>query len=256
MMNSSHEKNDQRLNRITIRAIEGLQIQGSSPLQEDYLELNSDRGIFILADGFGGSSGVDAAHTAVKCARQFMEQEAGDLDATLPFEIRSYFSLAGNVLFNAIAFANRKVNEKNHNQTWSESGGASLLAAYLEGNLFSFANVGCCSVYLKRGGKVKEIVTSRSWARQVDPFAGDVPGSSIPLMSLGTAKQLEPEITEMLVLPEDQILIQTSGVNEQFRKQLFQTNSIEQVRDWFEMLVAEEQQLGAQQNTSLVWIQF
>ncbi|MBU6153043.1 MAG: hypothetical protein KGP28_01965, partial [Bdellovibrionales bacterium] len=97
---------------------EAFQVQGANPVQEDYFEINVDRGIFILADGFGGSAGREAAELAVKSARKFMEQEAGDLDATLPFELRPYYSLAGNVLLNAIAFANQTVFQRNHGRSW------------------------------------------------------------------------------------------------------------------------------------------
>lgn len=121
--------------RIPLLFAEGFQRQGETPVQEDYFEINPERGIFILADGFGGGAGKVAAQSAVKYVRQFLEQEAGDLDATLPFELRPYFSLAGNVLFNAISYANQKLLKMNQGRTWMNSGGASLTAAYLEGKL-------------------------------------------------------------------------------------------------------------------------
>ncbi len=65
--------------RLALNFAEAFQVQGANPVQEDYFEINVDRGIFLLADGFGGGAGREAAELAVKSARKFMEQEAGTL---------------------------------------------------------------------------------------------------------------------------------------------------------------------------------
>lgn len=230
-----------------IQWIEGMQNQGMAPIQEDFFEVNAERGIFILADGFGGSPGKAAAKSAVQFVKQFLEQEAGDLDATLPFELRQYFSLAGNVLFNAISFANHKVIKLNEVKTWLNSGGASLVAGYLEGKLLSIANVGTNTVYLKRSGKVKEIVSPKSLGRQIDPFNVDAEGKHVPLMSLGTVKHLEPEMVEIEVQSGDEIIFQTAGINEDHFLQLIKLKNQAEIRQYFD-------DLSTSQNASLIWI--
>lgn len=230
-----------------IQWIEGVQSQGLAPVQEDFLEVNLERGIFILADGFGGSAGKAVAKSAVQYVKQFLEQEAGDLDATLPFELRQYFSLAGNVLFNAISFANHKVIKLNEGRTWLNSGGASLIAGYLEGKLLSIANVGTNTVYLKRDGKIKEIVNPKSLGRQTDPFSVDADGKHVPLMSLGTVKHLEPEMVEIEVQPGDEIIFQTAGINEDHFLQLIKLKNQPEIRQYFDGL-------NTTQNASLIWV--
>jgi len=238
--------------RMPIEWVEGFQFQGGSPLQEDFFTVNPDRGIFILADGFGGSAGKASAETAVMGMKKFLEQEAGDLDATLPFELRSYYSLAGNVLFNAIAFANHKVNQMNEGRSTSEKGGASLVAGYLEGRLLAIANVGACRVHLLRNGKVKEIVNPKTLERQVNPFQEDS-DSAVPLMSFGTAKQLEPEVVEIELQPGDRICFSTSGIRETLRDQLFQLST----RDEFSQAVdGISQNTGVFSNGSAVFVSF
>jgi serine/threonine protein phosphatase PrpC len=234
--------------KLPLKWVEGFQYQGLAPLQEDYFEVNPERGIFILADGFGGSAGKAAAELAVKSMREFLEQGAIDLDVTLPFELRAYYSLAGNVLFNAVAFANHKLVQANKNRSWMESGGASLVAGYLEGRLLSVANVGACSVHLQRGGRVKEVIAPKTLARQNNPFEdGKQSGSQIPLMSFGTVKNLEPEITEFEVQPGDQLCFHTMGISESFCERVFQLKSpqeLSQIVDPFEA------------NASALWISF
>jgi len=237
--------------RLPLRFAEGFQIQGSQPLQEDYFELNADRGIFLLADGFGGTPGRSAAELSVKSARQFMEQEAGDLDATLPFELRPYYSLAGNVLLNAIRFANEKVLLMNRDRSWEQSGGASLVAGYLEGRLLSIAQVGSCRIHLKRGEVIKELVAPRSLLSQVNPFLEEGEGDAIPLMSIGTSKRLEPEISEIELRPGDEILISSSGVRKEFREGVRALPGQGALPEWMDQV-----RNRVWSNSSMIWLGF
>jgi len=235
--------------KLPIQWIEGSQVQGKAPLQEDYLEVNAEKGIFILADGFGGSQGKTAAKLAVQSVRKFLEQEAGDLDATLPFELRSYYSLAGNVLFNAVTYANQQLMQANKGRSWINSGGASLVAGYLDGKLLALANVGACSVSIKRNGKLKEIVSPKTLARQSNPFDDDEEGRLIPLMSFGTVRQLEPEIVEVEIKPQDQLLFQSAGVTETVRNQLIKLSSAAKIRHYFD-------EIDSEANASVIWVSF
>ena len=235
--------------RIPLRFAEGFQRQGDVPVQEDYFEINPERGIFIMADGFGGGPGREAAELVVKSVRQFLEQEAGDLDATLPFELRPYYSLAGNVLFNAISFANQKLIKMNGKKSWMDSGGTSLIAGYLEGRLLALANVGVNRLHLKRGTQIREVVSPKSLLGQVDPMQDEGMGDEVPLISFGTARSLEPEITEIEIRTGDQLFFQTSGVKQNLRDLVFPLNSpsgLSQIVD----------SLPASSNATVLWLGF
>jgi protein phosphatase len=194
--------------------------------QEDHLLLNPDRGIFVVADGFGGpASGLAAAKLACESIQGFLFKEAGDLDATLPFELRPYFSLAGNVLFNAIVHANRKLTKHNSGRNVNEKGGAAVLAGFLDGDLLALANVGGCTGWLMRGGAMIEIVTPRTFGKLCDPFATSDcdPGNEVwrvPLTALGMFDNLEPEIFECRLRPGDWVLLHTDGISSGMREAL------------------------------------
>lgn len=239
-------------NKLPIQSVDGFQFQGRAPIQEDYFEINADRGIFILADGFGGSAGKYAAEIAVKSVRKFLEQEAGDLDATLPFEIRPYFSLAGNVLYNAISFANQKLIQENLKLGVNDRGGASLIAGYLEGKLLALANVGACRLHLHRDGMIKEVVSPKTLERQVNPFQDEAP-SAIPLMSFGTAKQLEPEIIEIELRQRDELCFQTSGLQRSLREKLFQLKDRNEFSHWVDENASNSQIVS---NSSAICVRF
>ncbi len=227
--------------------------QGKAPSQEDWVIGKKERGLFVVADGFGGMpAGIAAAKTACDSVLGFLEREAGDLEATLPFMLRSYFSLAGNVLFNALIFANRKVFDMNKNKNANERGGSSVVAGFLDEDLMALANVGNCSVWLLRQGKLKELVTPRSYSRLVDPFADD-PGldRAIPLMAMGMSEDLEPEIIEFRVRKGDWLILQTDGVTTQVRE------TIQELQLKGEMQVESRlNQLQFEENGTLALIQF
>jgi serine/threonine protein phosphatase PrpC len=193
---------------------------GQRPGQEDHAMVLEDKRIFIVADGFGGPvPGAAASKTACESVQSFLYKEAGDLDATLPFELRSYFSLAGNVLFNALIHANRKVKKLNKDKDVHEKGGASVLAGYMDGSLLAIASVGACSAWLIRGGEARELVMPRTFARLRDPFHPDeLADFQVPLMAVGISDDLEPEIFEYHMQPGDWLLLQTDGLTTSARE--------------------------------------
>lgn len=193
--------------------------QGETAAQEDFVLAKKERGLFVVADGFGGSDGgAGASKLACESVLGFLEKEAGDLEATLPFVIRRYYSLAGNVLFNALVHANRKVLAQNKGKNINQRGGASVLAAFLDEDLFALANIGGCSAWLFRAGKIVEVVNPRTYARLIDPFAVDPsPDHAVPMTAMGLTEDLEPEIVEFRIRSADWLLIQTDGVRSEIR---------------------------------------
>jgi len=216
--------------KIKVKGVFQFLSQGERPLQEDAILVEMEKEIFVVADGFGGAAGVQAAQKACEAVRNFLFKEAGDLEATLPFVLRSYFSLLGNVLFNALIHANRQVSLLNQNKNVNEKGGASVIAGYIDGDLLAIANVGVCTAWLIRGGDAVELVIPRNFERLCDPFArivstavsgavsedvafrGAPSMASAPLMALGVSEDLEPEIFEYRLKEGDWMVFATDGM--------------------------------------------
>ncbi|MGZ3688010.1 MAG: PP2C family protein-serine/threonine phosphatase [Bdellovibrionota bacterium] len=211
-----------RSGNIRVRAASQFTSTGPRPVQEDFTLSDREKGIFVIADGFGGPGpGLTAAKTACESVRAFLFKEAGDLEATLPFVLRNYFSLAGNVLFNALIHANRRVTALNRGKTANDRGGASVLAGFIDGDLLALANVGVCTAFLLRDGKATELVSPRSYAKLVDPLEQSASGElDAPLIALGTSEDLEPEIFEYRLKPGDWVILKTDGVPESAVDQL------------------------------------
>jgi serine/threonine protein phosphatase PrpC len=165
----------------------------------------------VSALGRGVESRV-SAEGICRSVQEFLKSQARDEDATLPYVIRSYYSLAGNVLFNAILHANQKVYSSNQKKTGHQKTAASLVAGYLDGNLLALAQVGGLRVLLERQGRVCEIVRPRTFGQLVDPLELTQGFENhLPMMALGMASDCEPEIIELRVEPGDRVLVETQS---------------------------------------------
>jgi len=195
-----------------IRITSGVRPSSDSRNEDRILSLPAER-ILVVADGFGGAAGAQdkpVAERACAAVREFLIHEAGDLEATLPFVMRSYFSLAGNVLFNALVHANRLLVAANAGKSVHEKTGASLAAAFLDGEVLSIASVGGCSAWFIREGRRTPLLIPRTWGRLVDPTGGErSPEARIPLMALGISEDLEPEVVEVRIRPGDRLWLGT-----------------------------------------------
>lgn len=207
---------------LKIKAVTVFTSRGARPSQEDYVLVDRERGIFVVADGFGGPvPGALASKTACESVKTYLHKEAGDLEATMPFVLRKYFSLAGNVLFNSLIHANRKVLALNQGKNVHEKGGTSVLAGFIDGDLLALANIGTCNAWLFRGDQGVELVSPRSYGKMADPISESVQEHmQVPLMAVGMTDDIEPEITEFKVVPGDWVVILTDGVPVGFRREI------------------------------------
>ncbi len=196
----------------------GLKLQGMRPIQEDSFRFHAERGIFSVADGFGGPiPGVHASEFAGELVDTYLSRGSRDPDATLPFVLRSYLSLAGNILFNALIYANQRIFAENRKKNINERGGSSLVSAYLDEGLLTLASVGSCHAWLLRGDNYSPLITPRTYERLLNPggFSESLTwmgNSQVPLMALGMVEDLEPEMVECKVSPGDWLILHTDGL--------------------------------------------
>lgn len=207
---------------LKVRSLEVFSDPGAKQRQEDCAAGDRDKRIFCVSDGFGsGDAGEIAARTACQSVERFLYKEAGDLEATLPFIIRPYFSLAGNVLFNALIHANRECRKLNQSKAGQTSGGASLVAGFVDGDLLCVGSVGACEAWLWRDGVWTRLVQPRTYGFLEDPVRGGRTPDGVlsgaaraPLRALGMADDLEPELIEVRLRPGDGLLLHTDGWSE------------------------------------------
>lgn len=186
------------------------------------LFVNEKKGIFIVVKGFGSNESVsETEKSVIATLREFLEKESGDLEATLPFIIRHYYSLAGNVIYNAILHANKKLYLENQAKPFSDRVGCSVLVGLTDQGIVAVANAGATSLWLMRENQMKEIAPPRSYSRMAHPFEVDtVAGKDVPMMALGMNENLEPEISEYKLYHGDAVWVQSAGFKAEQREQV------------------------------------
>ncbi len=214
------------IQRIKAKAVCTYSNAGNRPAQENFVLCKQEKGIFALADGFGGiTPGAQASKTACESVLTYLQKEAGDLEATMPFVLRSYFSLAGNVLFNSLIHANRKVMDLNKKKNIYERGGASVIAGFIDENRIALANVGSCSAWLVRNQKLISVVTPRTYEKLYDPFTAQ---SRTPLTALGMYEDLEPEVVEIRLEEGDWLFLHTDNLGPEIQDAILEENKKKQ----------------------------
>ncbi len=187
---------------------------GERPIQEDHVLVKEDRGLILVADGFGGSlSGLETARLANDSIVHFVGRQSQDEEATMPFELRGHLTWDANILGNAVLHANREILKWNQKRSAQARGGASVVAARVRQKHLCVCSVGNASSWLLREGESKALTHPKSLGLFEDPFMGwGKPGRQIPLLSLGTHERLEPEILEVRIEEGDWLVLHSDGV--------------------------------------------
>lgn len=184
----------------------GFTSSGRNGFSEDEFLTKPELGLFVFASGFGGKAGKEAALVACESVFSYLSREKQDPNATLPFRLRATASLAGNLLYNSFAYANRVLLDKKPRL----AGSTSMIAVYVDDPVVSVLSVGSTSCSLFRAGKVENILKGEHYGMYLDPTQTDWPERfKIPLQSLGMFEDLDPRLVEFRVKEGDRIFLES-----------------------------------------------
>jgi PPM family protein phosphatase len=132
---------------------------------EDTCLVDSDSGVFAVADGMGGHrGGATASRIAVETLRDFIHSSARDTTITWPYGLEAGVPFAANQLKNAVHLANRRILSEADRVPALAGMGSTLVAMVVRGGRAFFAGVGDSRLYLWRRGLLKQVSRDDSWA--------------------------------------------------------------------------------------------
>ena len=187
--------------------------------QGPYLQINEDdvdvdlrNQLYLIFDGFGGSSIGDKAVQLLKeTIKNFYTRIGGDPDSTLPFYYSHKYLLEGNALLNSMHYAHALLKKQSKGLEMSQRGGASAICVAQSENILSFASVGNCRAFLYRKGHLKQIVEADSLeSLSPDEYLSHFYTS--PVSGFGLFEDIHIGLKEMRVYEEDLIILMTDGV--------------------------------------------
>ena len=186
---------------------------------EDAIGSDADIGLMVLADGMGGynagevASGI-AVQTITELASEGADRESrNDIDASTGLMRQSI------VLRDAVARANKIIFQTAQSQTHCEGMGTTLVCAMFYDNKVSLAHVGDSRAYRLRSNKFEQLTLDHSLLQELvdrgfysEEEAQRSTNRNYVTRALGVEPNVEVEVHEFDVLPDDVILLCSDGL--------------------------------------------
>jgi protein phosphatase len=185
---------------------------------EDCYGVLRELALFVVSDGIGGQAkGEVASAMAVEAVITHCQQPT--MARTLSFQSKSHLSAKTQQLVNAVRWANRKIRSAASDNPAYSGMGATLVAAWLNGNCLSVANVGDSRAYILRDGAFKQLTKDHSLAAErvrrgltTEREAVSSRLQNVLLQALGVSDKIDVEAEEIVVQGGDVVLLCTDGL--------------------------------------------
>jgi len=187
---------------------------------EDYLFLDDDQKLYVVADGIGGhQAGEVASKLVVETIRDYMKQfkdggEAEELDSS-----DETLSREANRLLAGINMANNVVYNVSHTKNTYSGMGSTVSAVYFTDKTLIYANVGDSPIYLVRNGNIELLSTTHNQFSEMmalDPAMAmhiSPEFKHILTRAIGTQKSVKTDICEIRYFKEDILVISSDGLS-------------------------------------------
>ena len=187
---------------------------------EDSYRVVAPLNLFVLSDGMGGEShGEVASALAVEIVATHCREATNSVAAPFYGEPKPFLSEKTNRLASAVHLANRKIREAAEEEQARRGMGATILAAWIDGQRLSLVHVGDSRAYLLRAGVLEQLTSDHSLvAEQVrrgilTPQQADASEmQSVLIRALGTDPEVEIDADEHVLVDGDIFLLCSDGL--------------------------------------------
>ena len=187
---------------------------------EDSYRIVAPLNLFVLSDGMGGEAhGEVASAMAVDTVTNHCLEAQNNPSVTLYCNPQAGWSERTKRLASAFHLANRKVFKSAEEHADQHGMGATLTAAWANGDRVSVAHVGDSRAYLLRAGGLQQLTSDHSLvAEQVrrgiltraEAEQSDM--QSVLLRALGAQLEVDVDAEEHLLVPRDVLLLCSDGL--------------------------------------------
>jgi len=229
---------------------------------EDSLRYAPETNLFILSDGMGGqASGEVASRLATDATLAHCLEAESNSALPLVGEPIEGVSEASNRLASAIRLANRVVYTASQQNSEQQGMGATVVAVWIKNDRMSVAHVGDSRVYRLRGGALEQLTSDHSFvAEQVrrglmtEGEAAQSKLQNVLMRALGIDPEVEPDVTEELVMEGDTILLCSDGLTRELSDQQIAgvLTSIDDPEEAADRLIELANQTGGGDNISAI----
>lgn len=187
---------------------------------EDNLLIDSELGLFIVADGLGGhAAGEVASQIVVDRMGQFIAQTV-EQDRTWPLEYDVNLAYDGNRLKVALMLTDQAILDDIRSNPERESMGSTVVACLVHASKVTLVHVGDSRAYLLNNDGIQQVTRDHSWvAEQVangiltPDEARKHPFRNVITQALGNGADLDISVQEMEVRELDRLLLCSDGLS-------------------------------------------
>ncbi len=181
-------------------------------INEDNIEVDLVNKLYMIFDGFGGSSvGDKAVYLVQDTIKKFYTRIAGDPDATLPFYYSPKYLIEGNALINAMEYAHFLLKKENKDKDMNSRGGTSCIAVSQAENILTLASTGnCLGIIYSRGNT--RIVSVPDNFELISRDFYDKEFVTAPASGFGLFNEIHINVSEVRVNEGDRLLLLSDGV--------------------------------------------
>jgi protein phosphatase len=187
---------------------------------EDNFLVDSELGLFIVADGLGGhAAGEVASQIVVEKVGQFIAQTV-EQDRTWPLEYDVSIPFDGNRLKAALLLSDQAIVDDIRTHPERESMGSTVVACLVEEDRVTLVHVGDSRAYLLDANGIRQVTRDHSWvAEQVAngiltaDEARKHPFRNVITQALGNGGDLDVAVQEVQVKELDRLLLCSDGLS-------------------------------------------
>ncbi len=191
------------------------------PNNEDRILLDPELGLFVVADGMGGHRhGQMAAELACNALRHYLESSCNPGDVTWPFGYNWKLSLNENRLITGVLLANQYVWKRSEEDPAYAGMGSTVVAALIDGESASIANVGDSRAYFFRDGQLSQLTVDDTWLNAVlkegtlnHEALLKHPMRNILTQAAGAQRILDVHTCEIKLRTEDVVMLCSDGLH-------------------------------------------
>ena len=189
---------------------------------EDSYGADTERGLFVVADGMGGHAGGEiASELAVEEIQSVITATASlGPDDTWPSAFDRAVGIDGNRLRAGFDAANRRIAREVEGSDALRGMATTAVAVLVTDGKAALAHVGDSRAYLLRAGQLSRLTHDHSWVEEqmragmmTEAAAREHPWRNIVTRALSGARDLDVEVTELEFQSGDRLLLCSDGLS-------------------------------------------
>ena len=190
-------------------------------INEDSLAVRDDLGLFVVADGMGDhAAGEVASQAAIEGIAAFVEATVSvSPDQTWPIPFNPTQSVNANRLDAGFRMADRCIASEAAAKSELRGMATTAVAALVTDDAVTLAHVGDSRVYRLRQGQFDQLTRDHAWVEEqiragtlTESAARAHPWRNIVTRALSGSEDLDVDIRELTLEPNDRLLLCSDGV--------------------------------------------